>query len=52
MPNGELVIESLKWSDMGLYQCQAANEFAADQITTFLYPFKVVNNKSAAALLM
>ncbi|XP_043221715.1 neural/ectodermal development factor IMP-L2-like [Amphibalanus amphitrite] len=39
LPNGELVIESLQWSDMGLYTCQAANEFATDKVTTFLYPF-------------
>jgi len=40
MPNGDLIIDPLEWSDMGNYQCQASNEFGADHVKTFLYPYK------------
>ncbi|XP_037078262.1 zwei Ig domain protein zig-2-like [Pollicipes pollicipes] len=43
MPNGDLIFDTLKWSDMGLYRCTATNEFATDTVTSFLYPFKPSN---------
>lgn len=43
MPNGDLVIDALKWSDMGMYHCSASNEFGSDEVTSFLYPYKPEN---------
>jgi Immunoglobulin domain len=40
LPTGELIITSLRWSDMGLYTCVAKNAIAKDTITTFIYPMK------------
>ncbi|XP_072933783.1 neural/ectodermal development factor IMP-L2-like [Epargyreus clarus] len=36
--SGELVISSLRWSDMGEFTCRATNMFGAAHTTTFVYP--------------
>lgn len=36
--NGELVIKSLRWSDMGQFTCIARNPKSKDQASTFVYP--------------
>ncbi|KAJ0170613.1 hypothetical protein K1T71_013984 [Dendrolimus kikuchii] len=38
--SGELVITSLRWSDMGEYICQANNMFGSQLAKTFVYPAK------------
>lgn len=38
MANGELLINDLKWSDMGSYRCVAQSPISKDSITTFVYP--------------
>lgn len=38
MPNGDLMILQLKWSDMGTYTCTARNAMSKDTAETFLYP--------------
>ncbi|CAH2061741.1 unnamed protein product, partial [Iphiclides podalirius] len=38
--SGELVITSLRWSDMGEFVCQAANMFGSQLARTFVYPAK------------
>lgn len=44
LENGDLIIRDLSWSDMGGYQCVAANEDGEDQSTTFVYPILVSNS--------
>lgn len=39
LPNGDLMILQLKWSDMGTYTCTARNAMSKDTAETFLYPF-------------
>lgn len=39
LPNGDLMILQLKWSDMGTYTCTARNAVSKDTAETFLYPF-------------
>lgn len=39
LPNGDLIILKLKWSDMGTYTCTAHNAVSKDAAETFLYPF-------------
>lgn len=39
LPNGDLMILQLKWSDMGTYTCTAHNAVSKDTAETFLYPF-------------
>lgn len=38
LKSGELVIQGLDWSDMGLYTCVARNTLGKDSISTFVYP--------------
>ncbi|XP_047037697.1 neural/ectodermal development factor IMP-L2-like [Helicoverpa zea] len=38
--SGELVISSLRWSDMGEFSCQATNVFGSQLAKTFVYPAK------------
>lgn len=38
LPNGDLMILQLKWSDMGTYRCTAQNAVSKDSVETFLYP--------------
>lgn len=38
LKSGELVIQGLDWSDMGLYTCVARNALGKDSISTFVYP--------------
>ncbi|XP_022828625.1 neural/ectodermal development factor IMP-L2-like isoform X1 [Spodoptera litura] len=38
--SGELVISSLRWSDMGEFTCQATNVFGSQLAKTFVYPAK------------
>ncbi|CAH0598619.1 unnamed protein product [Chrysodeixis includens] len=38
--SGELVISSLRWSDMGEFSCQATNIFGSQLAKTFVYPAK------------
>lgn len=41
MPNGSLMITSLKWDDMGEFHCVAKNDIGKDRKGTFLYPMAV-----------
>ncbi|CAK1549147.1 unnamed protein product [Leptosia nina] len=36
--SGELVISSLRWSDMGEFSCRATNLFGSAEANTFVYP--------------
>jgi len=38
LSTGELLITSLRWSDMGTYTCIARNPLAKDTATSFVYP--------------
>ncbi|KAL0859746.1 hypothetical protein ABMA27_010106 [Loxostege sticticalis] len=38
LKSGELVISSLRWSDMGEWTCHATNTFGTQTASTFLYP--------------
>lgn len=38
LPNGDLLISPLKWSDMGTYTCIARNPLSKDTAETFVYP--------------
>nr|CAD7448564.1 unnamed protein product [Timema bartmani] len=44
LPDGDLFIYKLQWSDMGGYTCIASNTRSRDMTTTFLYP--VLNEES------
>ena len=41
LDNGDLVIDHIKWEDMGRYLCVAKSEVAEVSEETFLYPLKV-----------
>ncbi|XP_015175064.1 PREDICTED: neural/ectodermal development factor IMP-L2 isoform X1 [Polistes dominula] len=43
--NGDLVIDPLKWTDMGSLTCYAKSDYQEDSATTFLYP--MVDEKKA-----
>lgn len=38
LPNGDLLISPLRWSDMGTYTCIARNPVSKDMAETFVYP--------------
>lgn len=38
LPNGDLLISTLKWSHMGTYTCVARNPISKDTAETFVYP--------------
>ncbi|XP_055317570.1 neural/ectodermal development factor IMP-L2 isoform X1 [Sitodiplosis mosellana] len=38
LPNGDLLISPLRWSDMGTYTCIARNPISKDTAETFVYP--------------
>lgn len=38
LPNGDLLIAPLRWSDMGTYTCIARNPISKDSAETFVYP--------------
>lgn len=38
LPNGDLLISPLRWSDMGTYTCIARNAISKDTAETFVYP--------------
>lgn len=38
LPNGDLLISPLRWSDMGTYTCIARNPVSKDTAETFVYP--------------
>lgn len=40
LPTGELIINDLRWSDMGSYTCVAKNAISKDEAETFLYPIR------------
>ncbi|XP_055602793.1 neural/ectodermal development factor IMP-L2 [Uranotaenia lowii] len=40
LPTGELVINDLRWADMGSYTCVAKNAISKDEAETFLYPIR------------
>lgn len=40
LPTGELVINELRWADMGTYTCVAKNAISKDEADTFLYPIR------------
>lgn len=39
--SGELIISSLRWSDMGEFTCYATNVFGSQLAKTFVYPARV-----------
>lgn len=45
MPSGELLINGLKWSDMGSYRCVAQSPISKDTVTTFVYPMLEVRRR-------
>ena len=51
LDSGDLILRDLSWSDMGGYQCVAANEDGQDQTTTFLYPILVSYSRISFLLL-
>ncbi|GFT00377.1 zwei Ig domain protein zig-2 [Trichonephila clavipes] len=38
LPNGDLIVKHIMWSDMGGYTCQAKNSEGTDEVLVFLYP--------------
>lgn len=40
LPTGELMIQNLKWGDMGSYTCVAKTPMSKDTISTFVYPLE------------
>lgn len=40
LATGELVINNLRWADMGSYTCVAKNAISKDEAETFLYPIR------------
>lgn len=44
LPTGELLIQRLKWDDMGAYKCVAENSMGKDEIPSFIYPMSVSSN--------
>ncbi|KAL4232283.1 Roundabout 1 [Mactra antiquata] len=38
LPNGDLLINTISWENMGDYYCTCENEAGVDQVSTFLYP--------------
>lgn len=40
LPSGELIINDLRWADMGSYTCVAKNAISKDEAETFLYPIR------------
>lgn len=40
LPTGELIINDLRWADMGSYTCVAKNAISRDEAETFLYPIR------------
>ncbi|KOB79174.1 Insulin-related peptide binding protein [Operophtera brumata] len=40
LPSGDLLISSLRWSDMGNFTCIAKNLYGKDSVNTFVYPTK------------
>lgn len=40
LPTGELIINDLRWADMGSYTCVAKNAISKDEAETFLYPIR------------
>lgn len=41
--NGDLIIKHLRWEDMGTYRCVAKNRHGRTEVTSFLYPVKVIS---------
>ena len=41
LPDGSLIIKSLTFDDMGVYQCLVKNSFGHDLAETFVYPVAV-----------
>lgn len=40
LPSGSLLINNLRWAEMGVFTCTAKNLYGKDSITTFIYPLK------------
>lgn len=40
LSTGELIINDLRWADMGSYTCVAKNAISKDEAETFLYPIR------------
>ena len=39
LPNGDLIVRAIQFpQNMGIYTCQASNEFGSDQEGAFVYP--------------
>lgn len=42
LPNGDLQITDLQWSDMGEFTCKVQSGYTEKSVTTFLYPVRSV----------
>lgn len=42
LPNGDLIVRDLTFSDMGMFKCLARNEFGEDMKEAFVYPLAAV----------
>lgn len=38
LENGDLLIHSAQWEDLGVYTCVATNEYGQDRVSAFFYP--------------
>ena len=43
LPDGSLIIKTLTFDDMGVYQCVVKNSYGHDMAETFVYPVAVSN---------
>nr|CAD7570328.1 unnamed protein product [Timema californicum] len=50
LPDGDLFIYKLQWSDMGGYTCIASNTRSRDMTTTFLYPVLCIDVHSTTLI--
>ena len=41
LPDGSLIIKTLTFDDMGVYQCMVKNSYGHDMAETFVYPVAV-----------
>ncbi|GIY55968.1 zwei Ig domain protein zig-3 [Caerostris extrusa] len=44
LPNGDMIVRNIDWTDMGVYTCVATNSEGSDEAMVFLYPTMPENN--------
>lgn len=49
LDTGDLLIKDLRWSDMGSYVCNVADETSSDSVSTFVYPTRIRVEKSSSS---